>query len=446
MKASNLAANDTSRPGMCVMPWINLQVTTSGQIAPCCSFKGQIGHLSETTMQAAWQGAKLREVRRQFANGEMVSECWKCAERETLEGSSMRTEMNANFAHWFDYLRQHQNLDEAAPTYPAALDLRFSNLCNFKCRSCWHGASSKWFVDSKVMGLSAGPNAEIRSFNSFTDFITQVGPGLPHLEEIYFAGGEPLIQAEHYALLEFLIERGLTNVRLRYNTNLSVMQFAGRSVFDLWSQFDALQVEASVDASHDRGALLRSGFNWTTFVDNVKELRVKCPLVDLRFGITVSSLNILILPELLRILCRECEATPKQIHLHSLQGPLYYRTQALPTALKRQAASAIDAYLEELRSDRTGDDDQLNDLQRTLRGQVAYMNAADLTHMIPRMKQVTEGLDKLRSEQLEATLPELKPMISHPPSWRTYFFQIKQQTLGVLRRASRYRSLFTTRQ
>ena len=40
------------------------------------------------------------------------------------------------------------------------------------------------------------------------------------VEEIYFAGGEPLVMQEHYTILEKLIEAGRTDVRLRYNTYL----------------------------------------------------------------------------------------------------------------------------------------------------------------------------------------------------------------------------------
>jgi hypothetical protein len=36
------------------------------------------------------------------------------------------------------------------------------------------------------------------------DMIAQMMPHVPHLEQVYFAGGEPLIMKEHYFLLEKL--------------------------------------------------------------------------------------------------------------------------------------------------------------------------------------------------------------------------------------------------
>ena len=40
---------------------------------------------------------------------------------------------------------------------------------------------------------------------------------LPYLEEIYFAGGEPLVQEGHYKLLHFLIDNKKTDLTEYYN-------------------------------------------------------------------------------------------------------------------------------------------------------------------------------------------------------------------------------------
>jgi hypothetical protein len=116
---------------------------------------------------------------------------------------------------------------------------------------------------------------------------------------------------------------------------------------------------------------------------------------------------ILTLLDLLSTLHQECEAKLGEFHLHSLQSLEHYGTQSLPKALKRQAAAGIEAYLVELlASDRH--DPGVQKLQSKLRGLFSYMNADDLTHTIPRMKQIAKGLDALRSEEIEVTLPELK--------------------------------------
>ena len=74
--ATKQFGDDMARSGICVMPWVNLHVSTNGSLAPCCVFQGSIGNLSDMTMEEAWNSAKLGEIRRQFLDGEKVT--WTC--------------------------------------------------------------------------------------------------------------------------------------------------------------------------------------------------------------------------------------------------------------------------------------------------------------------------------------------------------------------------------
>jgi organic radical activating enzyme len=57
-----------------------------------------------------------------------------------------------------------------------------------------------------------------------TDMWEQLAPHLDYVEQIYFAGGEPLMMAEHYNILDELERRGRFDVRLIYNTNFTHIQ------------------------------------------------------------------------------------------------------------------------------------------------------------------------------------------------------------------------------
>jgi len=418
--------SDNSATKFCVMPWINQHVTTNGNIAPCCEYDGHIGALSDATLNEAWHSPQLREIRRKFVAGEEVKECWKCFDREASEGFSLRTQAKRDFPDWQARLLQATEPLNAAPKRAIALDLRFSNLCNFKCRSCWHGASSKWFRDAKAIGVTAGQKAEIKSFESIDEVVRQLGPDMDSLELVYFAGGEPLIMEEHYALLRILHDRRLTHVKLSYNTNLSVTKFAGQSIFDLWAKFEFVDVTASVDAAGARGGYLRSGFNWDTFVMNVHELRNKCPSAKLNFGITVSALNILTLTDLFHELENKCQAIPSEFELHSLQDPTHYRTQVLPPHLKRKARNKIEAYISEKTNvvDNAGDN---SSFIVAVRGIVDYMNASDLSDKLPDFKFITDQLDKLRSENARIVLPELNPAFEKTPWWKKPWYALKHR-------------------
>lgn len=385
-------------PGfMCVMPWLNLHVSTSGAISPCCEFMGEVANLKSSTLEDAWQGPQLAEVRRAFRDGVRLEACRKCIDREASEGNSLRLQSNRRFA---GALRKVA----AAPDFPAALDLRFSNLCNFRCRSCWHGASSRWFADAKALGRAIGDKAEISSFETVDEFMRQVEPGLMQLQHIYFAGGEPLMQPEHYALLERLIALGRTDLTLAYNTNMSVLSHKDRSILDLWSRFPRVEVEASVDAAGELGAIIRKGFDWSVFAANINAVRERCPHVSIRFGVTVSVMNIRALPELFAALVQDCGATLGDVYLHSLQDPSYYRSQALPPPLKQQAEQALRNFLARLPPETPS-----SSLAEQIEGVISFMNAANLSNQFLRMLQVTAQLDQLRGEPGASKLfPEVR--------------------------------------
>ncbi|MEM9470952.1 MAG: twitch domain-containing radical SAM protein [Pseudomonadota bacterium] len=402
-------SEDTLPDGFCLLPWINSYVSTDGKIAPCCEFDGDIGDLENVTLNQAWTGDKLADIRAAFIAGRPLQACWKCLDREKREGTSMRLWSQGWYSNWHEKLSAGSTrLAAIAPEFPVVLDLRFSNLCNFSCRSCWHGSSSSWFRDAKALGMTAGDTAEIRSFRKIDQVVEQIGNGIDQLEELYFAGGEPLIMEEHYALLELLVARGRTDVSLRYNTNLSKTSFAGKSIFDLWSRFDKLTVSASVDAAFDEGALVRNGFNWDEFVGNVSKLRRACPKADITFGVTVSALNILSLPELLTALVEECEASLSAVLVHSLQEPDHYRSQVLPARLKQRATRKIEDYICNVLPAHEADPVKARKVSGHLIGLVRYMNSKDLTQKLPQFRDIMSRLDDLRGQDSRTLLPALE--------------------------------------
>ena len=91
---------------------------------------------------------------------------------------------------------------------------------------CGVYSSSKWHQEAmELHGDTTGADTKgVLEFNSNgkEDVFKQVDRFINDVEEIYFAGGEPLVMEEHYLILEKLIAAGRTDVRLRYNTNLVI--------------------------------------------------------------------------------------------------------------------------------------------------------------------------------------------------------------------------------
>ena len=62
---------------------------------------------------------------------------------------------------------------------------------------------------------------------SSNDIWDQMLEQFEHVEQFYFAGGEPIIMEEHYRILKELDRRKMYHVRLIYNTNFTKLKFKG---------------------------------------------------------------------------------------------------------------------------------------------------------------------------------------------------------------------------
>ena len=399
----------------CDYPFSSIHVATDGSVSPCCEYAGSVGNVKSASLATLWSGPGMAAIRESFKADERPEACWKCFQLEESEGASLRTKR----------LRAIETSADAnrfsVCSAPRMVDIRFSNLCNLRCRTCGPQNSSKWYKDALALGYSLGEKAEIKSFPTLGNLIEQFSEWVDHIEYIYFAGGEPLLIEDHYIILELLIKRGRTSVNLIYTTNMTVLACHGRSIIDLWSHFPNVLMEASVDGVGARGGLIRKDFVWDKFVSHVSEIRQKCPHVAIVFGVTVSIFNILTLTELLEVLRRDCGATAASFFLHSLQEPSHYRTQVLLEAQKIQAAQSIEYYLAKTGFEAFGNEQAWPALAEHLRGIKDYMNIEDRSLELKNFRETSGKLDVIRAEDTQSILPELAAIWEEKPSWLTRF-------------------------
>ena len=223
---------------------------------------------------------------------------------------------------------------------PIYLDIRFSNICNFKCKTCWHGNSSAWFEEGSKRNAS-----EERIIKAFTTDFDELFDYLDDVEEIYFAGGEPLIMEEHYQILEELEKRKLFNIQLRYNTNFSILNFKDKDILEIWKNFNNIHVSASIDASFQLGEEIREGFNWKQFIKNRKQLLEDAPEIYFEITPTISSLNINQLPELHQFLVNEELLNINHIYLNILERPSEFNIQRLSNIEKERTTTQLKKHI-----------------------------------------------------------------------------------------------------
>lgn len=398
----------TESKTFCMYPWIHLHAYPTGAAYPCCmaEMKQPIGNTRNQTLSEIWNGSAMKEIRVKMLANQPVQSCSMCYEKEASGFFSGRLSANKHHGHHIDLVHQTQQdgaLDEFRLIY---WDIRFSNLCNLKCRSCGHIFSSNWFSDQAQL---AGPewknNHQVLNYagRSETDIWEQLVPHLDYVEQIYFAGGEPLLMAEHYNILEELERRKKFNVRLIYNTNFTHTQLKSKSVFEYWKKFDSVSVGASLDASGARAKYIRSGTDWDQVVENRKKMLEICPRVDFYISPTLSIMNAWHLPDFHREWVEQGLIRPQDLNVNILQDPAHYRLDIAPQAYKDRIQHKFQEHLDWLRPQ-----DHLQRATNGFESAINFMNASDNSYLLPTFWQKTMQLDSIRNEEILEILPELE--------------------------------------
>jgi radical SAM protein with 4Fe4S-binding SPASM domain len=384
----------------CIYPWIHLHAYPTGEAYPCChaEMAYPVGNTRQQTLEEIWRGDAMRTLRDNMLNETTSPACNRCYEQEQSGFFSGRKSANKHHGHHIKKI-QHNPFEM---TY---WDIRFSNLCNLRCRSCGHIFSSSWYQDQARL---AGPEwkLENRALNyagrTEIDMWEQLLPHIDYVEQIYFAGGEPLLMEEHYKILEELERRDRFDVRLIYNTNFTETKLKSRSVFDYWKRFRSVAVGASLDAQGARAEYIRKGTDWDQVEKNRREMLEVCPEVDFYISPTLSIMNVWHLPDFHRDWVEKGLIRAQDLNVNILQDPAFYRIDIAPTEFKLKVQRKYHEHMDWLRPK-----DQLNRAVIGFESAIKFMMTTDNSKLLKTFWQRTQQLDSIRNENLLEHLPEL---------------------------------------
>ena len=397
----------TKSSTFCMYPWIHFHAYPTGPAYPCCMADMQypIGDMRKNTIKEIWNQEPMKEIRRQMLTEKSVAACSRCYEQESTGFLSGRLSANKHHGHLIDRIHETRpdgTLDRFELTY---WDIRFSNLCNLSCRSCGHIFSSSWYQDQAKL---AGPewkktHKAINYAGRFeTDAWDQLVEHIEHVEQIYFAGGEPLLMEEHYKILDELVRRKKFDVRLVYNTNFTHTNLKDRSVFEYWKLFDSVSVGASLDGSGKHGEYIRKGTDWSKVEQNRIDMIAICPNVDFYISPTLSIMNAWHLPDFHRDWVERGLIQAQDLNVNILQDPLHYRIDIAPIKYKQRLRLKYQEHINWLQ-----DKDPLERATEGFKSAINFMMATDNTHLINLFWSKTHRLDDIRSEKILDVIPEL---------------------------------------
>ena len=391
----------------CMLPWMHLHAIPDGRAYPCCfGFDPYpVGNANEKSMKEIFNDERMKKLRLNMLNNKKSKECGKCYDQEKSGFFSLRLSSNKHFGHLID-LVDSTKADGTADFIMKYWDIRFSNLCNMACRSCGTWFSSNWYEDhKKIHGSDPGHPKIMRVGRSANDIWEQLLEQFDHVEQFYFAGGEPIIMEEHLRILKELDKRKMYHVRLIYNTNFSKSKFKGTDIFELWNKFDSVSIGASLDAEGARAELIRKGTKWDDIVANRKRMMEVCPKVDFYISSTVGMVNALHVPDFHRNWVEEGLIKPQDFNFNLLQWPKWQRMDMFPQEYKKRVEEKYREHMTWLQKN-----DHLTRASKGYESAIKWMNERDTSNNLPMFFKLTKKYDGVRGESLVEVFPELKEL------------------------------------
>ena len=419
-------------------PWVHTYLSPQTERRMCCAsrepaqnFEQYIDTESGTgkyipiTLDQHWNSEHMQSVRRRMMAGETLPECDVCNSK-LLNTSVYRDYFWHLFRHKLPEVYDSTNVQGRTTMQPVSWDYRFSNLCNFKCRTCGDMLSSSWESEQKTHDMvnwsnpknnwmQPGVRKEITEFQDtqiekeFSDAVEQ-----HRVEEIYWVGGEPLMYEQHWRYMQRIIELGDgKNVYARYNTNLSRVHYRNIDLYrDLLVNLRDWQICASLDGTGEIGEYIRTNLEYSTFLKNFEQgLAVQTNRRQMRLDFTLT------LPGMFEV--ENMQRLAQQYDVELLAKVIFSFTPDIvmsPLALPRDL---LDAWVDELVPNCTSS--AMRDVLLQLKNRPTFEQQWPDTYR----EALVRGRDRvLKLESIRPSATSMESILSARPEIRKWWNEI----------------------
>jgi organic radical activating enzyme len=406
----------------CILPWIHFTTTPSGNAMPCCiaktnidefGFHRPLGNTTRESMMEIVNSTQMKQLRLDMLSDVKNPMCSRCHYDDEILSNSFRSNSNKLYDKHFDNVMAATNEDGSLSEFKMRyFDIRFNNICNFKCRTCGPDFSSQWEQENIKNNIYQHQILK----NNKKEFLEEVLDQIPNIELAYFAGGEPLITEEHYIILEEMIRQGRTDIALSYNTNLSNLKFKNKDLLGLWKHFSkSVQIYASVDHYGERAEYIRHGTDWAIIEENFL-LAKKSSYIQLQMNTVLSLYNYTTILEFYQYLFDKRLYSPSDntYSIYNMASPEFLTSNILPQHHKEEGKIKILKLIDIMKS--IGFIIRPNALS-LLEGIINWTMTPHENYTWEKHKQkfqsTTEQRDKIRGESFVKTFPELADLMEN---------------------------------
>ena len=410
-------------------PFTGLATREDGAVKVCCR-SAPIGHIQDSSLEDIWNNDTMREVRRQVLCGERPEVCKPCFDLEDQGVESLRQrhingvipEARINlYPNALDNLRSDYSMPFEFPT----MEIKLNNLCNLKCRMCNPLDSTNWkdwdkvvpfykkennFLVPTIDSLVKTPGQYIGAFDDTDNWWASFEKLLPYFRRVEFAGGEPLMDPQHYKILDML-KPYAKNIEIKYATNGTTLGISkGRTIHDYWPHFRSVAVNVSIDGINDVYNYIRGNSDWNLVVQNIREIQ-QIPNVSRVVGaFTAQAGNILQAAECIDHFINELNIV---FYSHRVSYPNCLSAQVLPQELKEVAISRLEAVSSRLFTFPNIEKHPILEkiTRQQIKDNINYLRAKDQSHLWPDFLEFNRALDSTRGQDLLSVVPEFRPYV-----------------------------------
>ena len=393
----------------CVLPWVSLEASPIGTVRPCCladdellDDAGNKFSLLTADFASIQNSNSMRTLREQFLDGKQPQTCRKCWNEERSGRTSKRM-------HTLDRMKHMGISDEwTADAKPLMfLDLKLGNICNLKCRICGSWSSSQ-FATEELNDM--GPDEDKKKSFPYQmlragawprenqSFWREIDACLNDIRYIEFTGGEPFMIAEHFDMLQGIVDRGIAHqVEIHYNTNGTQWPERGP---DIWRHFKTVEVAFSIDDVGARFEYQRTNADWAVVLDTITSfqlLRDQMPNLRLQCCSTVNIFNVRYIDQLAHWIVLQ---SFDFVYWNMMHDAWYFSIATLPNSVKASITDHLRSA--DVPTQYRAEFDRIIDFMN---------NGASTDGFMTRMK--IRDLDRKRQQNLHTVAPELADMLNY---------------------------------
>ena len=410
-------------------PFTGLATREDGAICVCCR-SHPIGFIQDAPLEYHWNGETMQRIRRQVLRGERPKECEPCFNLEDQGVESLRQRHiagkipEARINLYPDAVSKMAH-DFTMPFEIPTMELKLNNLCNLKCRMCHPMDSTSWNdwaevkefykKDNNIMfDIVEEHNLETKPFlDKFQDnpeWWASLEKNLPHFRRVEFAGGEPLMDPQHYRILDML-QPYAKQIEIKYATNGTTLGInKGRTIHEYWPNFRSVAVNVSIDGMGNVYEYIRGNSNWNQVVQNIKEIQQFPNISRIVGAVTVQVSNALQLADMVEYFLDDLGIV---FHTHRVAFPKELSVQVLPIDIKEKVTARLRAISERVPEFKLVK--QYPELLLYTRGQIQdninFMWAKDEEYRWKDCVEFNSRLDKTRNQSFTDVTPEFKKYV-----------------------------------